>query len=94
MAAKDSPYCSWTDLYLPKVIHPTKYTLHVKTTLQEPYTVEGQVDIQLQAAAATPCVVLHAYGMDIKSADLVVYKQDDEDGHKQQVDSFKGAQLW
>lgn len=90
MSAKDSPLCSWSDLYLPQAVRPSKYTLHVKTTLQEPYVVNGQVDIQLTAAEATPCVVLHAYGMDIKSVALLVY-QPGADLHKQQPVTVKGA---
>ena len=91
MAATDSPYCAWTDLYLPSDIRPSKYTLHISTTLQEPYTVDGQVDIQLQALQATPCVVLHAQGIDIKAVQLLVY-QAGADLHKQQPEAVEGEQ--
>lgn len=89
MAATDSPYCTWTDLYLPTGIRPTKYTLHVKSTLQEPYTVDGQVDIQLQPSEATPCVVLHAHEMKIQSVQLLVY-QAGVNLHKQQPKPIAG----
>lgn len=92
MAATDSPYCTWTDLYLPKGIRPTKYALHVKTTLQEPYLVTGQVDIQLQPSEATPCVVMHALGMDIHSVQLLVYKAG-IDLHKQQPTTVAGEAM-
>lgn len=89
MAATDSKYCSWSDLYLPKGIRPNKYMLHVRSTLQAPYTVNGQVDIQLKASEATPCVVLHAHGMDIQAVELLVYKQG-SDLHKQHPASIQG----
>jgi hypothetical protein len=89
MAATDSKYCSWSDLYLPKGIRPIKYALHVRSTLQPPYVVNGQVDIQLEASEATPCVVLHAHGMDIKAVELLVYKQG-SDLHKQHPHSIQG----
>jgi hypothetical protein len=91
MAATDSQYCSWSDLYLPKGIRPNKYSLHVKSTLQAPYAVTGQVDIQLEASEATPCVVLHAHGMDIKAVELLVYKKG-TDLHKQHPASIQGEQ--
>lgn len=90
MSAQDSPYCSWSDLYLPKGVRPVKYTLHVKSTLQPPYTVTGEVDIQLQAAEATPCVVLHANGLQVQSVELLVY-EGDSNMHKQHPAGIKGG---
>lgn len=89
MSAQDSPYCSWSDLYLPKGIRPVKYSLHVKSTLQPPYTVTGEVDIQLQAAEATPCVVLHAKSLQIQSVELLVY-EGESNMHKQHPAGIKG----
>lgn len=93
MATTDSPYCTWSDLYLPKGVRPTKYTLHVKSTLQQPYEVTGQVDIQLQPSEATPCVVLHANGINIQSVELLVY-EGEHDMHKQQPGATQGKGLW
>ncbi|WIA35582.1 hypothetical protein OEZ86_004003 [Tetradesmus obliquus] len=69
----DCPYCKWSDLYLPKALRPRHYTLHITTDLQEPFLVQGEADIVLQAAELTPCVVLHSKGIDISSAKLLVY---------------------
>jgi hypothetical protein len=57
--------------------------------LQEPFAVTGQVDIQLQASEATPCVVLHANGIDIQSVELLVY-EGEHDMHKQHPGATKG----
>lgn len=73
MSADASPYCKWSDLYLPKALRPRHYTLHITTDLQEPFLVQGEADIVLQAAELTPCVVLHSKGIDISSAKLLVY---------------------
>jgi hypothetical protein len=73
MSPDASPYCKWSDLYLPKVLRPRHYKLHIQTELQEPFLVQGEADIVLQAAELTPCVVLHSKGIDISSVKLLVY---------------------
>lgn len=70
MAASDSPYCSWHDLYLPKAVQPQQYTLVLKTDMQPPYLVEGSVQIRVTAGERTPCVVLHSVGMNITGVAL------------------------
>eukprot|EP00878_Enallax_costatus_P013667 GHUV01014291.1.p1 GENE.GHUV01014291.1~~GHUV01014291.1.p1 ORF type:complete len:459 (+),score=103.06 GHUV01014291.1:212-1588(+) len=72
MSADSSPLCSWDNLYLPTSIQPSHYKLQVKTNMQEPYLVEGGVQITVQAAEATPCVVLHSNGIDVKSVKLLI----------------------
>lgn len=67
-----STYCSWNSLYLPRVVIPSAYTLHIKTDMREPYLVEGEVQISLTANESTPCVVLHAHGIKIHSVKLLV----------------------
>jgi hypothetical protein len=73
MSPDASPYCNWSDLYLPKAVRPQHYKLHIQTDLQEPFLVQGEVEIVLQAAELTPCVVLHSKGIDISSVKLLVY---------------------
>jgi hypothetical protein len=73
MSPDASAYCKWSDLYLPKAVRPQHYKLHVQTDLQEPFEVQGEVDIVLQAVELTPCVVLHSKGIDISRATLLVY---------------------
>jgi len=46
--------------------------------MQPPYLVVGQVDIGLQAASASPCVVLHSLGMNITSVKLLIDGDDME----------------
>ncbi|GBG00441.1 hypothetical protein Rsub_13097, partial [Raphidocelis subcapitata] len=72
--AATSPYCSWSDLYLPDVILPDHYDLEIAADPRAPpYTVRGSVRIALAPVrAATPCVVLHAKGLAITGPRLVV----------------------
>jgi hypothetical protein len=74
MAASDSPYCSWSNLNLPAAVRPSLYRLHIKSTLRPPYRVTGEVDIDIAASEATPCVVLHSLGINISSVSLQLFK--------------------
>jgi hypothetical protein len=65
-------YCSWTDLYLPNVVLPERYTIMLKTSMAPPYLVVGSVQIQVVARELTQCVVLHAAGMNITAVQLLV----------------------
>ena len=38
--------------------------------MQEPYDVIGHVDIQLEVAEDTPCIVLHSAGMNLGEVSL------------------------
>lgn len=72
MPPSSSPMCSWDSLYLPRTVQPSNYKLHIMTNMQEPYLVEGEVQIALKATEATPCIVLHATGIDVQSVKLLV----------------------
>jgi hypothetical protein len=69
-----SPYCGWNQLYLPQIVSPDHYDLDVTSDLRRPpYAVTGDVRIRLAPVTeVTPCVVLHAKGMDISSVTLIV----------------------
>lgn len=67
--------CSWDRLYLPSTVQPSKYKLHIKTSMREPYLVEGEVQITLKVDKATPCIVLHSNGIDVQSVKLLVFKE-------------------
>lgn len=55
--------CSWSQWRLPTGVKPTLYSLQLETDMQEPYDVTGHVNIQLEVAEDTPCIVLHSEGM-------------------------------
>jgi hypothetical protein len=99
MSPDASPYCKWSDLYLPKAVQPKHYKLHVQTDLQEPFLVQGEVDIVLQAAELTPCVVLHSKGIDISSVKLLVYssaeaQQDESEEPVELAGEYKFKRTW
>lgn len=86
VTADSSPLCSWDNLYLPKAVQPSQYKLHIKTNMQEPYLVEGEVQITVQTAEATPCVVLHSKDIDIHSVKLLIFSADSDIDDQQPVE--------
>ncbi|KAL6751913.1 peptidase family M1-domain-containing protein [Haematococcus lacustris] len=78
------PECNWASLYLPTTLTPARYDLDLllaiegmaaatrNTTGAVPQNrATGSVGIRVRVSRATPCVVLHAVGMEIVS---VAYK--------------------
>ena len=63
--------CSWDEWRLPSIVQPTAYTLDLHVQLEEPYTVTGTVQIELNVMEDTPCVVLHTSRMNISSVSVV-----------------------
>jgi hypothetical protein len=76
-----SPYCSWNQLYLPKIVTPDHYNLRITTDLRlPPYSVEGSVRIALApVAVATPCIVVHSKGINVTAVRLFVGPEEDGD---------------
>ena len=56
--------------YLPAGVKPAVYSLELETNMQEPYDVIGHVNIQLEVAEDTPCIVLHTQGMSMGDVSL------------------------
>ena len=63
--AKNLPECHWQEWRLPQNVTPTAYSLALETSMQEPFLVNGTVDITLKVLQPTLCVVLHATAMNI-----------------------------
>ena len=63
-------YCSWDQWRLPTDIQPSAYNLSLNVQLEEPYTVTGTVQIQLDVMQVTPCVVLHTSRMNISAVSV------------------------
>lgn len=57
--------CDWTEWRLPQGIAPSRYNLTFQVEMQEPWQVNGLVDIGLTVTHPTRCVVVHI-------ADLIV----------------------
>ncbi len=64
--------CSWSEWRLPNdVIRPAAYNLSLNVQLDEPYTVTGTVQIQLDVMEDTPCVALHTSRMNISAVSVL-----------------------
>ncbi len=62
--------CSWTQWRLPAAVRPEQYRLRLSPQLQDPYRVDGTVEVDFHMANAQRCIVLGALGMNITSAYL------------------------
>ena len=62
--------CSWSQWRLPGAIRPIQYRLRLSPQLQEPYRVDGTVEIDFHMANAQRCIVLSAAGLTISSISL------------------------
>ena len=80
--AGTSPYCSWNELYLPKIAIPEHYDLAITADPRSSSSdrggggggiVRGVVEIALAPLEEpTPCLVLHAKGLAITKVELLV----------------------
>jgi len=85
--AATSPYCSWNQLYLPNITLPDHYDLEITSDLRSPpYSVSGSVQITLAPVEeVSPCIVIHAKGIKISAASLVVGDEEAGDVIKGEV---------
>jgi hypothetical protein len=74
-AGSEGDLCSWSQLYLPRGVQPSFYDLKLATNMSAPYLVSGFVEIAVQVAAQTRCIVLHA-GAGVSIASAVLAKED------------------
>lgn len=85
MKPSESPYCNWTQLYLPKGVSPSHYQITLQTDLKPPYLVTGISKIDLAVEDVTPCIVLHSLGLNITNVKLLV-----GDGGEEGADVISG----
>jgi len=62
--------CDWTEWRLPQGIAPSRYNLTFQVQMQEPWEVNGHVDIGLMVTHPTRCVVLHVSDLIVLEAEL------------------------
>ena len=73
-------YCQWDQWRLPTEVKPTAYNITLNVQLEEPFTVTGAVQIQLDVQEDTPCVVLHTSRMNISAVSLLGQAEPGEGG--------------
>ncbi|KAK9845543.1 hypothetical protein WJX84_010042, partial [Apatococcus fuscideae] len=59
--------CNWSQWRLPGAVRPLQYRLRLSPQLQEPFRVDGTVEIDFHIANAQRCIVLSAAGLNISS---------------------------
>ena len=65
------PSCQWDQWRLPASIKPTAYNISLNVQLEEPFTVTGTTQIQLDVQEDMPCVVLHTSRLNISAVSLL-----------------------
>ncbi|KAK9817285.1 hypothetical protein WJX72_012218 [[Myrmecia] bisecta] len=64
------PSCEWTQYRLPGSAVPDAYRLRLQVDLEEPFDVQGTIEMDVRVMERTPCVVLHALNMEITQVHL------------------------
>ncbi len=64
--------CLWHSYRLPTSILPWAYRLNLEVILVEGYNATGYLEIDIVAAKPTQCIVLHAVGIIIDSATVLL----------------------
>ena len=65
MTAQSVQDCTWQSYRLPTNVLPTAYRLTLQTLLEDQSNVTGRVEIDLDVAQPSTCVVMHAVGMTV-----------------------------
>lgn len=60
--------CEWAEWRLPSSVRPTAYDVNFQVLMEEPWTVDGTVVIDLDVHQATTCLVLHAQNISVVEA--------------------------
>lgn len=64
--------CLWHSYRLPTSVLPWAYRLTLEAVLVEGYNATGYLEIDIFAAKPMQCIVLHAVGMEIDSATVLL----------------------
>ena len=80
MTAQTVQDCTWQSYRLPTNVLPTAYRITLQTVLEDQSNVTGRVEIDLDVARPSTCVVMHAVGMTISDIFAVSREGSEQQG--------------
>lgn len=80
VTAQTAQDCTWQSYRLPTNVLPTAYRITLQTVLEDQSNVTGRVEIDLDVAQPSTCVVMHAVGMTISDIFAVSREGSEQQG--------------